>query len=306
MQTYEIVVSGRDIRTNSNDMTLVRTSSGVDSLHVLFDEDEWLSFPLTATFGNGDVTRTLPMVPTRLHGSEWVAEATVRVPWEVLRSVGDVRVTIQGTDASGNHIITAYGAPLHVEEAGDVTVGEMPEDAPTIDQWTQAYQDAMRAVAEAREVLARVVELAGAVATYESPGVVMPDGTTITIDPEDGTIHAEVRVATTDAVGAVRPDGDTITIDADGTIRASVGIASSVVPGIVRVDGTTITIDPSGTIHGAAYSLPRATRDRLGGLVVGDGLDVDDGTVSVSYLTEEEIAMVTPIENMIIGDEVEF
>jgi len=284
----------------------VRTSSGVDVLHVLFDGDEWLAFPLTATFGNGGVTRTIPMVVTALAGSEWAAESSVQIPWEVLRSVGDVRVTIQGTDASGNHIITARGAPLSVEEAGDVTMGEVPEDAPTIDQWTQAYQDAMRAVAEAREVLARVVELAGAVATYESPGVVMPDGTTITIDPDDGTIHAEVRVATADAVGAVRPDGDTITIDADGTIRASVGIASSVVPGIVRVDGTTITIDPSGTIHGHSYSLPKATSSVLGGITVGNGLDVSDGNVSVSYLTNEEIDQATPLEGMIIGDEVEF
>jgi hypothetical protein len=305
MQTYEVVVVGREIRANSNDMTLVRTSSGVDVLHVLFEGEEWLSFPLTATFGNGAVKRTLPMVVTAIADSDWAAESSVQIPWEVLRSVGDVRVTIQGTDASGNHIITAKGAPLSVEEAGDVTLGEVPEDAPTIDQWTQAYQDAMSALADAQNALRRVLEFAGAVATYDSVGVVRPDGTTITIDP-DGTIRAEINIATETEAGIVRPDGDTITVDPDGTIRASIGYASSVVPGLIKVDGTTITIDPDGMIHGHSYTLPKATRSTLGGTIVGEGLEVSDGNVSVSYMTEEEIVRATPLDGLIIGDEVEF
>jgi len=67
----------------------------------------------------------------------------VVVPYEVIGMVGPINVTIQGTDSQGRHIITAKGAPLSVEEAGDVAMGDIPADAPTVDQWHQAYADAM-------------------------------------------------------------------------------------------------------------------------------------------------------------------
>ena len=145
MQTYELLVSGRAVRANSNDTTLVRTSVGIDQVHVMFDDAEWLDFPLTITFsqaGVDPVTQSLT-VSTLAGESTWKAEATVVVPYEVIGMVGPINVTIQGTDSQGRHIITAKGAPLSVEEAGDVTMGDVPADAPTVDQWHQAYADAM-------------------------------------------------------------------------------------------------------------------------------------------------------------------
>ena len=145
MQTYELLVSGRAVRANSNDTTLVRTSVGIDQVHVMFDDAEWLDFPLTITFsqvGVDPVTQSLT-VSTLAGESTWKAEATVVVPYEVIGMVGPINVTIQGTDSQGRHIITAKGAPLSVEEAGDVAIGDIPADAPTVDQWHQAYADAM-------------------------------------------------------------------------------------------------------------------------------------------------------------------
>ena len=155
MQTYELLVEGRSIRSNSADNTLVRTSIGMDRIHVLFDSAEWLSFPLTVTFaqdGVNPVTASLPV--SEISGSgDWHAEGTVTVPYEVITMVGPIRVTFQGTDSQGNHIITAYGAPLEVEEAGDVTIGDIPADAPTVDEWNQAYADAVAAAADARSLV---------------------------------------------------------------------------------------------------------------------------------------------------------
>ena len=144
MQTYEILVKNRAVLPNSQDMTLVRTSIGIDQVHVLFDNAEWLDFPIKITFSQGGDVVTHPLTISLIDGSEeWVAEATVTVPYEVIDMTGPINVTLQGTDSDGRHIITAKGAPLSVEEAGDVVDGTMPEDAPTIDEWQQAYADAM-------------------------------------------------------------------------------------------------------------------------------------------------------------------
>jgi len=154
MQTYELKVVNRDIVANSEDMSLVRTSIGMDQVHVLFDSPEWLDFPVKVTFAQGDDIVTQGLVLSAVSNSdEWSAEATVTVPYEVIDMVGKIRVTFQGTDANGNHIITAYGTPLEVEEAGDVVDGTMPADAPTINEWQQAYADAMAAVNRAQTLV---------------------------------------------------------------------------------------------------------------------------------------------------------
>lgn len=61
-------------------------------------------------------------------------------------------------------------------------------------------------------------------ATYEIPGKVKPDGTSITVDA-DGTLHGAdtVPLATTEHPGKVMPDGITITVDETGKIAASSG-----------------------------------------------------------------------------------
>lgn len=284
MQTYELLVKERSVRANSNDTTLVRTSIGVDRIHVMFDDEEWLGFPVTVTFGSVDetVTMALSMVPIQESG-EWAAEATSIVPWEVTQSVGPIRVTFQGTDSDGRHIITAKGSPLRVEEAGDVAAGDIPSDAPTVSEYRQVYANVVAMISQAEDALAGLEDVVtrSDKATYESIGLVKPDGTTITID-EDGTIRTAngyvLEPATYHSLGGVIPDGTTITVDADGTI------------------------------HGAQqYTLPAATATSMGGIVIGDGLTANDGLVDVDFFTDEEIIDLTPLDGGVAyGDEMEF
>lgn len=160
MQTYEIIVAGRAVRANSADTTLVRTSVGIDKIHVLFDNAEWTSFPVRVTFANGETLVSTSVTLTALESNEWAAEAECTIPWEVIQDLGGIRITFQGTDSSGKHIITeASGTPLTVVEAGDVVDGSEPQPSPTIDEWNQAYADAMAAASDAASAAEQVSEI---------------------------------------------------------------------------------------------------------------------------------------------------
>ena len=204
MQTYEILVQNRAVKGNSKDMTLVRTSVGIDVMHVLFDSEEWLGFPVTVTFAQGDDVITIPLVLSTVDSADWVAEAECVIPHEVIDTVGPIRVTFQGTDQDGNHIITAKGSPLSVEESGDVITGDLPSDVPTLDQWNQAYAKAMEAANAAQSLVnnlqSQIDEIVSSAesdiaaltginpATRESLGVVkIGNGIMVT---EDGTISS--------------------------------------------------------------------------------------------------------------------
>lgn len=103
------------------------------------------------------------------------------------------------------------------------------------------------------------------VATSEMPGMVIPDGTTITVE-SDGTIHgAEVAVATTSSVGVVKPDGATITVSADGTISGA-----------------------------STYTLPTATSSTLGGVRVssGNGLNYSSGLMYLNVASTSDYGTV--------------
>ena len=384
MQTYEILVRNRSVVPNSKDMTLVRTSVGIDQVHVLFDNQEWLAFPITITFAQGDalVTQALPV--TQTDSDSWVAEATMTVPHEVVQMTGAIRVTLQGTDKDGNHIITAKGSPLSVEEAGDVVYGEPPEDAPTVDEYHQAYAQAIEAATAARSaaallesqaeallqdlldtVIAQIPEIEVPIATDTVAGKVkVGDGLGVTNDgtlsvtavgsgltPQQvsllsniqllaqyafdtrfvsGVLQDDVRVKRStlpligiEGIGAAKVDNDTITADVDGTIRArqyvlpvastdtlggvmidgvtilsdsgtiSVPYAQVGILGLVKPDGTSISISEDGTISATGggeggYTLPKATSNQLGGIIVGDGLSIEDGVLSVSLPSAED------------------
>lgn len=209
MQTYELVVEGRTIRPNGNDNTLVRTSVGMDRVHVLFDSNEWVSFPITATFSQEGVrpVTTSMTVTSVSNSSKWAAQGTVDVPYEAITRVGPIRVTFQGTNSGGNHIITAFGEPLMVEEAGDVEIGDMPGDAPTIDQWTQAYADAVAAINNAQTVIDNLQQaLDDMVAGAESS--------------LDDQIEAAFVPATTSTLGMIKV-GEGLEVDVDGMLHAT-------------------------------------------------------------------------------------
>jgi hypothetical protein len=133
-------------------------------------------------------------------------------------------------------------------------------------------------------------------ATTATPGVVQPDGVTITIS---GAVIT-VPTATTAALGLVKPDGTTITIAAgvitavgggggvtavtgtapvtsSGGTTPAIGVSTATTGarGVVEPDGTTITIS------GAVISVPTATTAALG-LVKPDGttISISAGVIS--------------------------
>ena len=140
METHEIAVRGRDVSANGGDTTIVRTGIGVDEIHVLFDNDEWLDFSdsLKVTFvaGDGETAITVDFDIDTLTGSdEWAAEGTVEIPWEINQILGGVSITFFATSLSGDHIVTsASGTPLSVVSEG-VIAGTVPQGAPTLDAW---------------------------------------------------------------------------------------------------------------------------------------------------------------------------
>lgn len=93
-------------------------------------------------------------------------------------------------------------------------------------------------------------------ATTASLGVVIPDGTTITVTAE-GVISsaASVGPATTATAGIVKPDGTSILVDGNGTISANVGLATTAVAGTVKPDGTSITVANDGTISAGGFPI---------------------------------------------------
>lgn len=299
MQTYELLVKGRAVKANSADTTLVRTSIGIDKIHVLFDNDEWLDFALSVTFAQGTGSNqskvTTSITPSLITGSsDWVAEAECLVPWEVIDMTGPIRVTFQGTDASGNHIITAAGAPLFVEEAGDVDEGLLPQENPSVSEWEQAYADAMAAasaaLSAAAEAQAAITAMQNSqpIATTESLGSVIVDGDTIEVD-SNGVISAveqyELPIASTQQLGGISPDGETIEVDGLGTASVSDSLMF-IIANIQRLASGAFdsTFDANNELTGAivkSSSLPLPTDLAKGCVKIGTNLTMaSDGTVS--------------------------
>lgn len=278
MQTYGLTISGRSVAANTPDTTLVRTSVGVDEIHAYFDSAEWLDFPVRVSFGNGPELVTVPMTLSPLEDSDWAAEGTCEVPWEALQELGELRVTFQGTDASGNHIITAKGSPLTVVEEGDVPDGSVPSSAPTVDEWQQAYAQATAAISQAQ---AKQAELDEAVDTL--------------VDQIDGIDISTltVPIATVDTVGTVKPDGESITIDEDGTISAAEtnGMTEDQAAALANLRRLAFyafdsTFDDDGNLVAAVVqptSVPMATATTRGAVLTdGDSIVLADDRISVS------------------------
>lgn len=328
MQTYEILVQNRAVKGNSRDMTLVRTSVGIDQVHILFDSEEWLEFPITITFAQGDDIITQSLLVTAVDSTEWVAESTVTIPYEVIDMTGPIRVTLQGTDASGRHIITAKGSPLSVEEAGDAVMGEPPADAPSIDQWQQAYSQAMTAASNAQgevEYLrGKIDELFGEFEERMADMIMMPIATTESIggviigdniNVEDGVISVDTSSIIESASGMTA--NQTIALanlsnlayqcfvtefDQYGRLKDNASVKRTVLPlasrydvGVVMVDGSTITIDSDGVISSPTYVLPAASHDTLGGVKIGYNMSTDAlGNLVAKTATAESVGVVRP------------
>jgi len=284
MQTYELKVVNRDIVANSEDMSLVRTSIGMDQVHVLFDSPEWLDFPVKVTFAQGDDIVTQGLVLSAVSNSdEWSAEATVTVPYEVIDMVGKIRVTFQGTDANGNHIITAYGTPLEVEEAGDVVDGTMPADAPTINEWQQAYADAMAAVNRAQTL---VTELESRLSDMVA-GVEGDINETISERIAESTV-----VATDSTLGSVKV-GSGLTINSSGVLSTTsrYEIGAEQAAAIANLSSLAYycfdtSFDDDGDLEPTATL--KATAIPLESIVDGETITVSEGKLSFAMVSADE------------------
>lgn len=159
-------------------------------------------------------------------------------------------------------------------------------------------------------------EIDNRVATDTVIGLVKVDDETIEVDT-DGTINAVT--ATSSSVGMVKPDNTTIGINNTGTLTAVT--ASSTNVGMVKPDGVTTVVNPDGTISAVGsfppvgsvtwdtiankpttFTPPIATDVVLGGVKIGDGVNVDDdGTISVDEY-ELPIASATELGGVKVGD----
>ena len=320
MQTYELLVKNRAVRGNSPDMTLVRTSVGIDQIHVLFDNPEWLDFPITVTFASKNDMITQSLIVSPVDSSEWVAEATMVIPWEVIDETGSIRVTFQGTDSNGNHIITAKGSPLSVEEAGDVEQGSVPEDAPSVDQWQQAYADAMAAVGNAASLVANlqsqldnmvsdaIMEVQEAidipVATEDTAGVVkvgtglsMDDGvlsvSSIPVDISSDLLRSVTNLSILARLAFDNEFNDGTLVSSKAKADSLPKATSSTV-GVVMPDNTTTFVE-DGVMRATQYILPIATRIVPGGVMPDNETIINDmGVISVNIATPSTLGLVRP------------
>ena len=328
MQTYDIYVKGRTIYANSADMALVRTSVGVDQVHVLFDNIEWLGFPVSVTFAQGGDAVTRVLAVTEVTDSEWRAEGTMTVPYEVVDMVGPIWVTIHGTDEDGNRIITAKGAPLRVEEEGYAGEGIAPSETVTPSELEQAYALAMEAVNQAaslvenlrnqiddivsgaRDDITRIYGNGYGPATKWELGLIKV-GEGLSIAP-DGTLtgHGGMTKGQLETMQMLVSLANGIAdFDYDNGSVSGVSVRQSVLPvatddslGIVKTDGVTTYMDDDGTLH--AYTIttvPTATAESAGG-VMPDGVTTtvgDGGVMSVLEMDDETIDALTPFKDIL-------
>lgn len=114
-------------------------------------------------------------------------------------------------------------------------------------------------------------------------------------------------IASTTTLGGVKPDGTTITIDTDGIIHGAstytLPQATDTILGGVKAeakqdtDTQPVRIDPAtGLLYTKASDgseLVPATKDSLGGIIIGDGLKVDEeGLTSLDILAQQPLSLI--------------
>ena len=130
MQRYILAVRERAIAAESTDTTLVRTSRGVDEIAVRVYSPEWLEgFELSTALYVGGVLEEQALELTESTDADWLAEGVISVPSTVLESAGPLGVTVHGSNADGDHIITERAFPLTVMPEGD-GIGTSPQPNP--------------------------------------------------------------------------------------------------------------------------------------------------------------------------------
>jgi hypothetical protein len=81
-----------------------------------------------------------------------------------------------------------------------------------------------------------------------------------------------------------------------------ISTASTNTLGGVKIDGVTITIDDNGVISGAlTYTLPQATTSTLGGVIIGDNINLDSGVISINTATTSTLGLIKIGNNLSIS-----
>ena len=119
MQVYMLNIADRRV-TAEGDSTLVRTSSGVDVLRLLFYDEEWLGFSLECVLSSGGTVAVIGDAFTLSSGDDTahVASKELPIPDWVLVEEGLVGVCVHGSNGTGDHIITEASWPLEVRREG--------------------------------------------------------------------------------------------------------------------------------------------------------------------------------------------
>ena len=158
-----------------------------------------------------------------------------------------VTLTVEWDDIAGKPTDLVHQPALDAEtaarEQADQAINESIAALPTTETLTQA----IAAEADAREKADQLLETE-VDGKLDAADLVAGANVTITPDPETGHVTiastgggggGDVPVATTEAAGIVKPDGTTVTVDPDGTIH-SVGGGGVSVPfpdGTLLIDG---------------------------------------------------------------------
>lgn len=223
MQTYELLVVNRSVLGNSEDMSVVRHSIGIDKIHVMFDNAEWLDFGIEAVFGYGDDLIVVPLEVTPIADSEdWVAEAECVIPWEAIASEqSSIRVTFRGINAeTGDYIITEAASPISIDQSGDTGPGEEPGDEPTVDQFTAAYSLALTGANAAATAAAAAGSAADDAANAAADTNVATEAALEAIEAMGDISELAVPLMSSSTRGGAKL-GDGLSIDENGALNVT-------------------------------------------------------------------------------------
>lgn len=169
----------------------------------------------------GEIDEATPLqvaeadVPTTFSPSAHMADGDL-----VLDAHGRLGIVGSATDNNG-YVTVTYVAKLHV---GWDDILDKPSDLVHTGDLTSA----IAAEASAREKADKLLETE-VDGKLDAADLIAGANVTITPDPESGNVTiaatgggggGDVPVATTEAAGIVRPDGTTVTVDPDGTIHS--------------------------------------------------------------------------------------
>ena len=87
-------------------------------------------------------------------------------------------------------------------------------------------------------------------------------------------------------------------------VKGGASVATTEKAGIVKPDGITIMIDEDGTIRSAGMTdIPIASSESLGGVIVGDGIEVDEnGKISVPIDNSLSLESENAVQNKVVSE----